>query len=65
MLYIKDIIGEFIGKGDFVVFCMNNRLKTGIVTKICPEKVAVEYTYGNVRPRKVYVNHANVIKVID
>lgn len=61
MLYIKDITQKFITKGDLVVFCTNNNLKTGVVTKVCPEKVAIKYAKG-MREHETYVKHSNVVK---
>lgn len=62
MLYIKDINGNFIGKDDRVLFCMNNKLHIGYLYKICLQKVAIKYMFANRYERKAYVDHNKVVK---
>lgn len=61
MLYIKDKMGNFVGRGNAVMFCSNNKLRYGIIDKVCPSKVVVKYLYATSLERKVYVDHSNVV----
>lgn len=61
MLYMKDKMGNFVGRGNTVMFCVNNKLRYGVIDKVCPNKVAIKFLYAKSFEHKVYIDHSNVV----